>query len=53
MDLPKSYTIFGSVTEGMNTIDAIANQEVTISSSGEMSKPVDPTKILSIEIVEE
>jgi len=49
-DLPPNYTIFGYVREGMDVVDAIANQEVKNSPSGELSSPVDPVKILSIEI---
>ena len=50
--LPKNYTIFGEVIEGMDVVDTIANLEVSISGSGEMSKPVNPTKILNITIEE-
>ena len=50
--LPKNYTIFGEVVEGMDVVDTIANLEVSMSGSGEMSKPINPTKILDI-IVEE
>ena len=49
-DLPPNYTIFGYVREGMDVIDMIANQEVTYGNSGEQSTPVDPVKIISIEI---
>ncbi len=51
-NLPKNYTIFGEVTEGMNVVDTIANLEVSMSRSGEMSQPVDPPIILSINISE-
>ena len=50
--LPKNYVIFGQVISGIDMIDKIANAEVEMSSSGEMSKPVNPTKILNIEIEE-
>ncbi|MQF98625.1 MAG: peptidylprolyl isomerase [SAR202 cluster bacterium] len=50
--LPKNYTIFGEVVEGMDVVDTIANLEVSMSGSGEMSKPINPTKILDV-IVEE
>lgn len=49
-DLPPNYTIFGYVREGMDIIDVIASQEVKYGSSGEQSTPVDPVKIISIEI---
>ncbi len=50
--LPKSYIIFGKVIDGMNTVDKIATAPVTASVSGESSKPVDPVKVLSVEIIE-
>ncbi len=48
--LPKNYVIFGHVTAGMNTVDAIADAPVQANSSGEMSSPVNPVKILSVDI---
>ena len=51
-NLPKNYTIFGEVIEGMDVVDTIANLEVTMSRSGEMSQPVNPPTILSIDISE-
>ena len=50
--LPKNYTIFGEVVEGIDVVGTIANLEVSMSGSGEMSKPVNPTKILDIAIEE-
>ena len=50
--LPPNYTIFGKVTKGLDVVDKIANAAVTMSASGENSKPVSPVKILSIEIME-
>ena len=50
--LPKNYTIFGEVVEGIDVVDTIASLEVSMSGSGEMSKPVNPTKILDIAIEE-
>lgn len=50
--LPKSYVIFGSVVEGMETVDTIATAEVKQSPSGEMSTSVNPVKIDKI-IIEE
>lgn len=49
-ELPPNYTIFGHVAEGMDVIDTIASAEVTYGNSGEQSTPVDPVKIISIEI---
>ena len=52
MDLPKNYTIFGQVVEGLEVVDALANVPVTTSPSGERSQPVDPPVIERIEITE-
>lgn len=49
--LQKNYVIFGEVTEGMDTVDKIAEAEVTKNDMGEKSKPVNPVKIESVEIV--
>lgn len=49
--LPKAYTIFGHVTDGMDTVDKIATAEVL--PSGEGSSPVEPVKIESVDVVEE
>ncbi len=51
--LPKNYVIFGKVESGMDVVDAIATAPVRISASGEMSSPVTPVKIISVEIIEE
>ncbi|HEY4496952.1 MAG TPA: peptidylprolyl isomerase [Candidatus Paceibacterota bacterium] len=50
--LPKNYVIFGEVINGLDAVDKIAESNVTISASGELSKPVQPTRIESIEIIE-
>lgn len=50
--LPKNYTIFGHVIKGIEVVDAIASDKVTLSPSGEMSKPVEPTKILTTTVSE-
>ncbi|MFP3913757.1 MAG: peptidylprolyl isomerase [Actinomycetota bacterium] len=47
VDLPHSYTIFGRVTEGMETVDAVA----ALPRSGE--KPTQDAVIQSVEIREE
>ena len=52
MTLPKNYTIFGKVTEGMDALDKIASVPVQRGPSGENSKPVDPPRIESITIEE-
>jgi peptidylprolyl isomerase len=48
--LPKNYIIFGKVTSGMDTVDTIATSPVEAGLSGEMSTPVTPVKILSVDI---
>jgi peptidylprolyl isomerase len=48
--LPKNYTIFGNVTEGMDVVNAIANSPVKASRSGELSSPVDPITLESVTI---
>ncbi len=50
--LPKSYTIFGRVTKGLEVVDAIATDKVEMSSTGELSQPVNPTIVTSVEISE-
>ncbi|MFH1899001.1 MAG: peptidylprolyl isomerase [Patescibacteria group bacterium] len=51
-DLPKNYVIFGTVINGMETVDKIAESEVIDSGNGEMSKPVSPVSVTSIDIIE-
>jgi cyclophilin family peptidyl-prolyl cis-trans isomerase len=48
--LPKNYTIFGEVTDGMNVVDEIANVTVERSRTGEMSSPTEEVFIESVEI---
>lgn len=50
--LPPNYVIFGKVTKGLDVVDKIAEAPVTTSETGELSKPVSPVKILSVEIIE-
>lgn len=51
--LPKNYVIFGKVTEGLETIDKIANALTKPNPySGEQSIPVVPVAIRSIEVTE-
>ena len=50
--LPKNYTIFGTVTEGLDVLDAIANTPVR-SNGREMSTPTEKVTIESVEIVTE
>ncbi|MBU4421409.1 peptidylprolyl isomerase [Patescibacteria group bacterium] len=51
--LPKNYVIFGEVASGMDAVDKIAETLVELSATSEMSKPVLPIIIESVEIVEE
>ena len=48
--LPKNYTIFGEVTQGMDVVDAIASAPVTAGAGGEQSRPVNPVLIKSVDI---
>jgi cyclophilin family peptidyl-prolyl cis-trans isomerase len=50
--LPKNYTVFGQVNEGLDVLDAIATAEVTLSGQGELSKPVNAVYIKSATVIE-
>lgn len=50
--LPHNYVIFGHVTAGMEVVDKIATAPVTMSASGEPSKPITPVVVNSMEIIE-
>jgi len=52
-NLPKNYTIFGKVIDGMDVVDKIAAGEVTDNGAGEISKPVLPVSIIETEVIEE
>lgn len=49
--LRKDYVIFGEVTEGMGTVDKIAEAQVKRNDLGEVSTPIDPVKIESVDII--
>jgi len=51
--LPKNYVIFGRVVSGMETVDKIAQAQVKSGGFGEISSPVNPVSIKSIEVTEE
>ncbi len=53
LELQKSYTIFGNVIEGIEVVDKIAEAQVEDNGYGELSKPLNPVKIISIDIIEE
>ncbi|WP_231493406.1 peptidylprolyl isomerase [Alicyclobacillus macrosporangiidus] len=46
-----NYTVFGRVREGMDTVQRIAATPVTRSATGEMSRPVQDVRMISVEIV--
>jgi cyclophilin family peptidyl-prolyl cis-trans isomerase len=50
--LPKNYTIFGRVTEGMDVVDAIANTPTVAGRSGENSTPTEPITLEKVTISE-
>lgn len=50
--LPRNYVIFGHVIQGMDVVDAIAGAPVEANSHGEISKPVNPVKVVSVKITE-
>ena len=50
--LQKNYVIFGQVTAGLDVVDKIAEAPVRQSAGGENSSPVNPVKIVSIDIIE-
>ena len=50
--LPKRYTIFGKVTSGMETINAIAETPTDFNERGEQSVPKEPVTINSVTIHE-
>jgi peptidylprolyl isomerase len=51
--LPKSYTIFGKVTAGLDVLDAIASVPVKAGPSGEMSSPIEAPVIDTIAVLDE
>ncbi len=50
--LPKNYTIFGRVVEGMEVVDKIASVPRRRGSSGEESTPTEPVTLESVTIEE-
>src|ERR1051326_2967418 len=48
--LPKNYSIFGQVVDGMSVVNKIASTETTMGGDGAMSKPINPVKIVSVKI---
>jgi peptidylprolyl isomerase len=50
VNLPPNYTIFGKLTDGLDTLDKIANVPVGPNPGGEQSKPQTEVEINSITI---
>jgi len=50
--LPKNYTIFGQVTEGLDVVDAIANTPTSVGRSGEKSTPNEPITVEKVTVSE-
>lgn len=50
--LPKNYTIFGKVTEGLDVVDKIASVPVSRSETGEASAPQVDVRMQSVTIEE-
>lgn len=51
--LPTDYAAFGKVVSGLEVVDAIAIAPAVDNGYGEVSKPVTPVKIMSVDIVEQ
>jgi peptidylprolyl isomerase len=49
--LPKNYVIFGNVVSGIDVVDKIASVPVGPNEMGEQSKPLQPVKLNSVNIV--
>lgn len=49
-DIAEKHAVFGEVTEGMDIVDAIANTPLEENRSGERSKPVLESKILTARV---
>lgn len=50
--LPKSYTIFGKVTAGLDVVDRIATLPVTATELGELSVPQQEVRIDRVTVIE-
>jgi len=50
--LDGNYTVFGQVVEGLDVVDKIASSAVKTDDNGENSKPENPVKIESIEVLQ-
>ncbi len=52
-NLLKNYVIFGTVVRGLEVLDKIAAEVVAPNAVGEVSKPINPARIISVEMKEE
>lgn len=50
--LPKNYTIFGKVTDGLDVVDTLGQVQTKVGSSGEKSTPIEPVTIEKVTITE-
>ena len=50
--LPKQYNLFARVTDGQETVDAIAAVETAPNQQGEVSVPVEPVTLNSVTVYE-
>lgn len=50
--MPPNYTIFGRVTQGLDTVDTLASTPVRISPQGELSSPTEVLLVETIEVFE-
>jgi peptidylprolyl isomerase len=49
-NLPPDYSIFGKVTKGLDTIDALADTPVQDNGQGEISSPTEKVELISVTI---
>lgn len=49
--LQKNYVIFGRVISGMEVVDKIAEAPIEMSAGGELSKPINPVIVKSVEAI--
>lgn len=52
-DIPKNYVIFGEVIGGMEVVDKITQTEVGDNGQGEVSRPITPVVINTVDVSEE
>lgn len=50
--LPTQYTVFGQVVKGMDVVEKISDVKVGPNAQGEMSSPLQPVYMKSVDIVE-